>query len=129
MRTPARDRGVGRRGRGSTALTADPWLAHPEIATTLLAASISTGLYVRGGAPYLARGVVGDLVGLAVLAMLLRVRGERARHEALVCLVAIGVVSATRARWPLRVPSIGWWLVIVPVLVSYLRYRARQLRR
>ena len=102
-------------------------LDRSEVVTTLVAATISSGLYVRDGQPYLARGVVGDVVGLAFLATVLRLKGTRARHEALVCLVAIGAVSATRAPWPLRVPALGWWFIVVTVVAAYLRYRNHEL--
>ena len=42
-------------------------LAPGEWGTTAVAALASTGAYLGAGGPYLARGVVGDLLGFAVL--------------------------------------------------------------
>lgn len=71
--------------------TNEPVLASAEVASSLAAAVVSTALYLREGEAYLARGVVGDLVGLAVLGRVLQTRRARMRHEALICLAGIGV--------------------------------------
>lgn len=66
-----------------TWLTTDPVLDGRELVTTGLAAAVSTGLYLRRGRPYLASGVVGDALGLAVLAVVLhrsRARAPRGRR-------------------------------------------------
>jgi hypothetical protein len=94
-----------------------------EWVTTAGAATLSTGLYLVYGAPYLARGVVGDSLGFAVLAVPLVARRRRLRHEALVCLAGIGVVSAAGADWPLRLPSAFWWSLVAVELAAYLALR------
>lgn len=95
----------------------------PEIASSAIAAVISGGLYVRYGDPYLARGVVGDLVGFAVLSVPLMWHRIRFRHEAMVCLVGIGVVHATGMDWPTAVSSPTWWMAFTGGLGAYLAVR------
>lgn len=80
---------------------------------------------MRAGPPYLARGVVGDLTGLVVLAIPLVTQRRRARYEALACLGAIGLVHAARARWATRVPTAAWWAAVTFALAAYLDLRAR----
>jgi hypothetical protein len=89
---------------------------------------ISTALYLRQGSPYLARGVVGDVIGLALLAgVLLRFR-RRARHEAALCLACVGVVLAAEPEWPLRVGAAAWWGIVTVAVTGYLLLRHRVLR-
>lgn len=89
---------------------------------------VSTTLYVALGEPYLARGVVGDLAGFAVLAGVLASTGRRARHEALVCLGLIGVVLVVQPDWPLRQGPVVWWAAVTAGLSGYLLVRTRVLR-
>ena len=109
--------------------TPDQRLDRAEAATTALAVVVSTGLYLRYRHPYLARGVVGDIAGLAVASIPLVTRRRRLRHEALVCLAAIAAVHATRMRWPLRLPEPFWWSAIAVALLAYLPLRRLRLRR
>lgn len=53
------------------ALSVRRGLSGPELATTAIAAVASSAGFVVGGHAYLARGVVGDLVGFVVLAAVL----------------------------------------------------------
>lgn len=99
-----------------------------EWVTTGVAVVVSTTLYLRYRHPYLARGVVGDLLGFAVLGGVLVARCRRARHEALVCLAAIGVVWRIRPAWPLRFSSTFWWVVVALGLAIYVSLRQRVLR-
>ena len=85
-------------------------------------------LYLGLGHPYLARGVVGDLLGFAVLGGVLAVRRRRVRHEALVCFAGIGAVWSIGLTWPLRLPSAFWWVTVVVGLGVYLTVRQRRLR-
>ena len=55
-------------------------LDRAEFVTTAVAVAVSSGLYIAQGHPYLARGVVGDLVGLAVLSIVVVRRRRRLRH-------------------------------------------------
>ena len=103
-------------------------LSRAEWATTALAVVVSVTAFLAYGAPYLARGVVGDLVGFALLSIVGLVRGARVQHEALVCLVCIGVVVAVSPDWPLRVASGVWWLLFVLGLVAYVGVRRRLCR-
>ena len=100
-------------------------LSPAELATTALAVVVSSTAYVVAGEPYLARGVVGDLVGLAVLAAVALSARARLRHEALLCLVLIGVVTAAAPQWPLRVPEPVWWSVFAGARAGYLALRRR----
>lgn len=99
-----------------------------EAVTTAVAVVASTSLYLRYRHPYLARGVVGDIAGLALASIPLVTRRRRLRHEAFVCLAAIGVVHATKVRWPLRFPEPVWWSAIAVALAAYLPLR-RVVRR
>jgi hypothetical protein len=96
-----------------------------EMITTVAAVGVSAALYLRDGHPYLARGVVGDLTGLAVLTAVVATRHRRLRHEALACLLAIGVVLAMDPQWPLRGSSALWCLAIATGLATYLPVRNR----
>lgn len=111
-------------------MTSDsPRLDGREVASTVAATSVSATLYARLGAPYLARGVLGDLIGFAVLAGPLALRQRRLRHEALVCLGSIGVVVAARPHWPLNGSPALWWAAFAAGLGGYLRLRAVRLLR
>jgi hypothetical protein len=92
--------------------------------TTVAAFVISTACYLRWRHPYLARGVVGDLVGLALLTLVAWTR-RRLRHEALVCLGSIAVVVVIDPEWPLAIPDIVWWLAVVMAVAGYLAVRLR----
>jgi predicted anti-sigma-YlaC factor YlaD len=92
--------------------------------TTVAAFVISSACYVRWGHPYLARGVVGDLVGLALLSAVART-GRRLRHEALVCLASIAVVVVIDPEWPLAIADIAWWLAVLLAVAGYLAVRLR----
>ena len=100
-------------------------LSPGELATTGLAAVVSSAAYLTHGHPYLARGVVGDLAGFAVLAAAGSAAGARVRHEALVCLAGIGLVVAAAPQWPLRLPEPAWWGVFAAGLSAYLLLRQR----
>lgn len=102
-------------------------LDRAELATTGLAVVVSSTAYAVGGADYLARGVVGDLVGLGLLAGVGLVAGARVRHEALVCLAGIGAVVVPGPAWPLRLGSAAWWAVFTGGLGAYLVLRQRRL--
>lgn len=108
--------------------TPEPRLDRREVATTALAVVASTGLYVRYRHPYLARGVVGDIAGLAVSSLPLITRRRRLRHEALVCFAGIGAVYATKMRWPLRFAEPFWWSAIAIALTTYAPVRRIALR-
>lgn len=96
-----------------------------EVLSTVAAFLLSSTLYVAYGHPYLARGVLGDLVGLGVLTAVLLIRRRRGRHEALVCLAGIAVVSAASPEWPLRVPDGVWWPVVAFAVGVYVLVRQR----
>ncbi len=98
-----------------------------ELLTSAFAAVVSTGLYLAYGDPYLARGVVGDLLGFAVLSVPLVTWGHRCRHEAFICLVGIGLVHALGLDWPLRLSSLTWWLGFLIGLAGYVMLRQRRL--
>lgn len=105
-----------------------PRLDAGELASTGLALAVSSYLYVRFGHPYLARGVLGDLLGLAALAVPLGIARRRVRHEALWCLAAIGAVHVAAPQWPLEIGDSSWWTAIVVALAGYLMGRHRALR-
>jgi hypothetical protein len=98
-----------------------------ETITTVVAVCVSAALYLRYGHPYLARGVIGDLTGLTFITAVVATRHRRVRHEALVCLVAIGIVLAVDPDWPLRGSSTFWWLAVGTGLAAYLVVRNRLL--
>ena len=86
-----------------------------------MAAVLSSTGYVAGGLDYLARGVVGDLVGLLLLDAAALVLRARVEHEAAACLVLmIGVVLQLDLQWPLRLPEVSWWGAFTAGLGSYL---------
>jgi hypothetical protein len=104
-------------------LTTTHWgLDRSELVTTLLAFLVSSSLFVAWGHPYLARGVVGDLIGLWLLSLAV-LRRRRLRHEALVCLACIGIVLFADPGWPLRISGIVWWSAITAGVVAYLALR------
>lgn len=98
-----------------------------ELLSTLLAVIVSSTFWVAYGHPYLARGVLGDLVGLAALTLVLLARRRRARHEALACLAAIGLVAAQTPAWPLRIPDLVWWTLVAGAVAGYVCIRQRVL--
>ena len=100
-------------------------LSREEWATTAVAAVLSSAAYAAGGHTYLARGVVGDLAGFAVLGVAALAAGARVRHEAAVCLVAIGAVVAASPDWPLQVAEPVWWAAFAAGLTGYLLVRKR----
>ena len=105
-------------------VTSTEWrLNRSERVTTAVAVATSTTFYIAFGRGYLARGVTGDLIGLAVLLVFLVSKRRRLRHEALLCLACIGGVAAARPAWPLRLPSGFWWAAVGGALATYLAAR------
>ncbi|GAC1326648.1 MAG: hypothetical protein NVSMB13_11970 [Mycobacteriales bacterium] len=98
-------------------------LSSAEVGTTVAAAVVSSGAYLVGGFPYLARGVVGDLLGFAALGLVARGARARAQHEAAVCLAGIGLVLLVEPRWPLALPELAWWGLFTAGLTAYIRVR------
>ena len=111
--------------RAPRLLTAQRGLDRSEMVTTIAAFVISSALYARWRHPYLARGVVGDLAGLALLSLVASGRRHRLRHEALVCLLSIAAVLAVDPEWPLAIPDLAWWLAVVVAVAGYLVVRLR----
>ena len=113
--------------RGTSATTTRFALSPAEWMTTAFAAAVSTGAYLAAGQAYLSRGVVGDLLGLLVLAAVgVRLRA-RLRHEALLCLLMIGLVLAV-GPLALAVPEPMWWALFLAGLSGYLVLRRRLCR-
>jgi hypothetical protein len=100
-------------GRWSPITTRSHALDRPEVITTGLAFAVSATLYVARAGPYLARGVVGDVLGLGLLAVVVIRRRRRRPHEALVRLICIGAVLIFDPDWPLLLPEAFWWTVVV----------------
>lgn len=100
-------------------------LSTGEWATTAIAAVVSTGAYVSAGYPYLARGVVGDLLGFALLAGVGIAVRARVKHEAAICLGLIGLVVVTGPHWPLALPEAAWWALFFVGLAIYIAIRRR----
>ena len=100
-------------------------LSRAELLTTAAAALISTGAYLSDGSTYLARGVVGDLLGFAILGAVAAGSRTRLRHEAAVCLVCIGAIVAARPAWPLRLAEPVWWGLFLLGLGAYVVLRKR----
>ena len=96
--------------------------------STAAAVVISTASFVRWGHSYLARGVVGDLLGLGILAFMLGVGRRRLRHEAIFCLACIGAVLVADPDWPLQIPGIAWWSAVTAGVAAYVTMRQRLLR-
>lgn len=113
---------TGRAERGRTRRFA---LSTGERVTTAIAVLVSTGAYLSVGFPYLARGVVGDLLGLAVLGVLGAAGRARVEHEAAVCLAMIGLVVLAGPQWPLALSERTWWALFVAGLVVYVAVRRR----
>lgn len=86
---------------------------------------MSSAAYVTAGQPYLARGVVGDLAGLAALGVAGLAAGARVRHEAAVCLAGIGVVLLHDPQWPVRIAEPVWWGLFSVGLAAYVVVRRR----
>ena len=101
------------------ALSAGEWV------TTATAALVSTGAYLGAGSSYLARGVVGDLLGFAVLGVVGVAAHARAKHEAAVCLALIALVVLAGPQWPLALPEGAWWTVFFLGLAGYIAVRRR----
>jgi predicted anti-sigma-YlaC factor YlaD len=110
--------------RAPRLLTARRGLDRSEWATTATAFAISSACYLRWRHPYLARGVVGDLVGLTLLSAVAWTR-RRLRHEALICLASIAVVVVIDPEWPLAIAGLAWWLAVVLAVAGYLAVRLR----
>jgi hypothetical protein len=96
-----------------------------ELVSTAMAFAVSSALYVARRHPYLARGVIGDLVGLSLMSLVVLRWRRRLRHEALVCLGCIGFVLALDPGWPLRVSDVVWWSAVVAGVAVYLAVRWR----
>ncbi len=108
--------------------TADPRLDHAELATTATAVVVSTAFYVQHGHSYLARGVLGDLGGFALLGGEVLIRRRRLRHEALICLGCIGAVLRLQPVWPRTKGDAFWWTAVGVGLTAYLYVRSSALR-
>lgn len=100
-------------------------LSPGERVTTALAAIVSTSAYLVGGFAYLARGVVGDLIGFVVLAVAGALLRARLKHEALLCLLLIGAVVLAAPGWPLAWSEAAWWTVFFVGLGGYVAVRRR----
>lgn len=100
-------------------------LSAGEWGTTAIAAVVSTGAYLGAGYPYLARGVVGDLLGFGVLAGVGLAVRARVKHEAAVCLGLIGLVVLASPQWPLGLPEPAWWALFSLGLAIYIVVRRR----
>lgn len=100
-------------------------LSAGEWATTSLAAVVSTVAYLNLGLPYLARGVVGDLLGFGLLAAVGLLLRARVTHEAAWCLGLIGLVVVASPSWPLAVAEPIWWGLFTLGLVLYVGVRRR----
>ena len=98
-------------------------LSSAEVGTTIAAAAVSSGAYLVGGFPYLARGVVGDLLGFAALGLVARGARARVEHEAAVCLAGIGLVLLANPGWPLVLPELAWWGLFTVGLAAYVLVR------
>lgn len=102
-------------------------LDNRELVSSAVAAVVSVSVYLRYGHSYLARGVLGDLVGFAVLSLPLLSHQTRFRHEAMLCLTGIGVVHGVGPDWPLETGSSTWWAAFAAGLTGYLAVRWRRL--
>ena len=100
-------------------------LSKAEQVTTVVAAVASSAAYLRSGHAYLARGVVGDLTGFALLSVVALGAHARARHEAATCLALIGLVLLLHPSWPLVLPEPAWWGLFVVGLAAYVLIRRR----
>ena len=100
-------------------------LSRAELLTTAAAGVISTGAYLSDGSTYLARGVVGDLLGFGILGAVAAGSRTRLRHEAAVCLLCIGGVLAVQPAWPLQLAEPIWWGLFLLGLGAYVVLRTR----
>lgn len=100
-------------------------LSGVEWVTTSVAAVVSTAAYLSAGYPYLARGVVGDLFGFLLLAVVGTAATARLKHEAAVCLTLIGLVVLIGPQWPLALSEATWWALFVAGVAGYLAVRKR----
>ena len=100
-------------------------LSTGEWVTTSIAAAVSTGAYLSAGYPYLARGVVGDLLGFALFGGVGLAVRARVRHEAAICLGLIGGAVLASPQWPLALPEAAWWALFFIGLTSYIVIRRR----
>ena len=114
-----------RAGSAQRATTRRFALSAGEWVTTAIAALISTGAYLSAGFPYLARGVVGDLLGFAVLSVVGVAAHARVKHEAVVCLALIGLVVLAGPQWPLALSEGVWWAMFFLGLAVYIAVRRR----
>lgn len=104
-------------------------LDRAELVSTATAVAVSSSLFIAQGHPYLARGVVGDLAGLALLSIVVIRWRCRLRHEALLCLLCIGVVLTLDPGWPVRMPGLLWWSAVAAAVAVYVVVRQRCLLR
>jgi len=86
---------------------------------------VSTGAYLGEGHPYLARGVVGDLLGFAVLGAVGPATHGRVKHEAAICLALIGLVVLAGPRWRPALAEPAWWALFFTGLGIYIAIRRR----
>lgn len=100
-------------------------LSAAEWVTTSVAVVVSTTAYLTADYPYLARGVAGDLLGFALLAVAGTAAGGRMKHEAAICLTLIGLVVLIRPQWPLALSEPAWWALFFVGLAGYLAVRKR----
>ena len=100
-------------------------LSPSEWATTAIAAVLSTGAYLAHGHPYLARGVVGDLLGFVVLGAVGLAAHARVKHEAALCLALIGLVVLAGPQWSLALAEPAWWALFFIGLAIYIAIRRR----
>lgn len=98
-------------------------LDRAEVVTTSVAAVVSTSAYLHYGHPYLARGVVGDLLGFGALAVVALRTRRRLRHEAALCLTVIAAVIVVHPQWPLLGSDPLWWLLFALGLLPYIALR------
>ena len=71
--------------------------------------------------PYLARGVVADLVGFGLLAGGGLAVRARVKHETAICLALIGLVVVASPQ--LALPEPAWWALFLIGLAIYIAIR------
>lgn len=113
----------------SRATTGRHALGRAEVVTSVVALAASTGAYLAGGNDYLARAALGDVLGLATLAVVVIAFRRRLRHEALWCLGWIAAVHLWRPDWPLDVGGGWWWAAVIVAVAAYVGVRDRMLSR
>ncbi|GAC1579581.1 MAG: hypothetical protein NVS3B18_13270 [Candidatus Dormibacteria bacterium] len=96
-----------------------------EAVSTVIAGVVSTSAYLRYGHPYLARGVIGDLLGFLLLTVVALATERRLRHEAALCLLLIAAVVLVHPNWPLPISDPVWWLLFFSGLFIYVGVRRR----